>query len=315
MPSCVPGSLPTPRPLCRDGGCGHRAPGELRDPLPLNPHRPGMASLIVVTEYDATGSASEEEEEMNTAGSEGFGDGREPRAKLHLSGRKLSLQERSQPARSPGTGDGANERFIYPSLPYSPVTSPHSSPRLPRRPTVESNRVSITGLQVRGNRCCSHGSPAPIRLVSVPLALLFACFLGMKPCGVSADAQQDVLVHPGPWGTALGEVGLNGSRPSVPLADAANSGSCVSGEPAVYHGFLFLSLKNKKKERDPLRSKEKMALLAPSLPALAATRQQAAALPIRNKNTLHRVTGIKPPGALPAADPHHRLPVLRSCST
>nr|XP_013814085.1 PREDICTED: calcium/calmodulin-dependent protein kinase kinase 2-like [Apteryx mantelli mantelli] len=29
-------------------------------------------------------------------------------------------------------------RFIYPSLPYSPVTSPHASPRLPRRPTVEA---------------------------------------------------------------------------------------------------------------------------------------------------------------------------------
>ncbi|NXE72003.1 KKCC2 kinase, partial [Cochlearius cochlearius] len=112
----------------------------------LSPRRRGMASLIVVTEYDATGSASEEEE-MNAPSGEGFGDGREPRAKLHLSGRKLSLQERSQPARSPGSSDGANERFIYPSLPYSPVTSPHSSPRLPRRPTVESNRVSITGLQ------------------------------------------------------------------------------------------------------------------------------------------------------------------------
>ncbi|NXV45494.1 KKCC2 kinase, partial [Uria aalge] len=122
----------------------------------LSPCRPGMASLIVVTEYDATGSASEEEE-MNTPSGEGFGDGREPRAKLHLSGRKLSLQERSQPARSPGNGDGANERFIYPSLPYSPVTSPHSSPRLPRRPTVESNRVSITGLQVRGNHRHSRG--------------------------------------------------------------------------------------------------------------------------------------------------------------
>ncbi|XP_040466021.1 calcium/calmodulin-dependent protein kinase kinase 2 isoform X1 [Falco biarmicus] len=145
MPSCVPSSLPTPRPLCRDGGCGHRAPGVLQDPPPLSPCRPSMASLIVVTEYDATGSASEEE--MNAPGGEGFGDGREPRAKLHLSGRKLSLQERSQPAHSPGAGDGTNERFIYPSLPYSPVTSPHSSPRLPRRPTVESNRVSITGLQ------------------------------------------------------------------------------------------------------------------------------------------------------------------------
>ncbi|NWX59639.1 KKCC2 kinase, partial [Promerops cafer] len=107
----------------------------------LSPGRTSMASLIVVTEHDATGSASEEE--MDVPGSEGFGDGR----KLHLSGRKLSLQERPQPARSPGHGDGANERFIYPSLPYSPVTSPHSSPRLPRRPTVESNRVSITGLQ------------------------------------------------------------------------------------------------------------------------------------------------------------------------
>ncbi|XP_048677488.2 calcium/calmodulin-dependent protein kinase kinase 2 isoform X4 [Caretta caretta] len=29
----------------------------------------------------------------------------------------------------------------------APVTSPHSSPRLPRRPTVESNKVSITGFQ------------------------------------------------------------------------------------------------------------------------------------------------------------------------
>ncbi|NWH66936.1 KKCC2 kinase, partial [Geococcyx californianus] len=112
----------------------------------LSPNRPSMASLIVVTEYDATGSVSEEEE-MNAPAGEGFGDSREPRVKLHLSGRKLSLQERSQPVRSPGSGDGTNERFIYPSLPYSPVTSPHSSPRLPRRPTVESNRVSITGLQ------------------------------------------------------------------------------------------------------------------------------------------------------------------------
>uniref|UniRef100_A0A8D0FJ16 Protein kinase domain-containing protein n=1 Tax=Strix occidentalis caurina TaxID=311401 RepID=A0A8D0FJ16_STROC len=165
MPSCIPGSSPALQPLCRDGGCGHRAPGAPRNPPPLSPRRPGMASLIVVTEYDATGSASEEEE-MNAPGNEGFGDGREPRAKLHLSSRKLSLQERSQPARSPGNGDGANERFIYPSLPYSPVTSPHSSPRLPRRPTVESNRVSITGLQVRGNHRYSRSSPAPILLGS-----------------------------------------------------------------------------------------------------------------------------------------------------
>ncbi|NXC42427.1 KKCC2 kinase, partial [Penelope pileata] len=97
-----------------------------------------MESLIVVTECEATAS----EEEMSVATTE---ESQEPRVKPNLSGRKLSLQERSHSARSPGCGD--SERFIYPSLPYSPVTSPHSSPRLPRRPTVESNRVSITGLQ------------------------------------------------------------------------------------------------------------------------------------------------------------------------
>ncbi|XP_062999989.1 calcium/calmodulin-dependent protein kinase kinase 2 isoform X2 [Elgaria multicarinata webbii] len=72
---------------------------------------------------------------------------REPRIKLNLSSRKLSLQERSQSVQSPGSNVGVNGRYIYPSLPYSPVTSPHSSPRLPRRPTIESHRVSITGLQ------------------------------------------------------------------------------------------------------------------------------------------------------------------------
>ncbi|XP_066835095.1 calcium/calmodulin-dependent protein kinase kinase 2 isoform X1 [Anser cygnoides] len=137
MPSCVPGSSPAaPRPLHRDRGRS-QAPGP-----PLSARRRAMESLIVVTECEATGMASEEE--MSTAAGE---DGREPRAKLNLSGRKLSLQERSHTAHSPGSSDGASERFIYPSLPYSPVTSPHSSPRLPRRPTVESNRVSITGLQ------------------------------------------------------------------------------------------------------------------------------------------------------------------------
>uniref|UniRef100_G3PZX2 Calcium/calmodulin-dependent protein kinase kinase 2 n=1 Tax=Gasterosteus aculeatus aculeatus TaxID=481459 RepID=G3PZX2_GASAC len=59
---------------------------------------------------------------------------REQRGRLNMSDRKLSLQE-------------LNGRHIYPSLPYSPITSPHSSPRLPRRPTVESHSVSITDLQ------------------------------------------------------------------------------------------------------------------------------------------------------------------------
>uniref|UniRef100_A0A673BD60 calcium/calmodulin-dependent protein kinase n=1 Tax=Sphaeramia orbicularis TaxID=375764 RepID=A0A673BD60_9TELE len=71
----------------------------------------------------------------------------EQRGRLNLSDRKLSLQERSQTASSPCSSPGLNGRYIYPSLPYSPITSPHSSPRLPRRPTVESHSVSITDLQ------------------------------------------------------------------------------------------------------------------------------------------------------------------------
>lgn len=72
----------------------------------------------------------------------------EQRGRLNLSDRKLSLQERSQTAASPCGSPGLNGRYIYPSLPYSPITSPHSSPCLPRRPTVESHSVSITDLQV-----------------------------------------------------------------------------------------------------------------------------------------------------------------------
>uniref|UniRef100_A0A8D0E7B6 calcium/calmodulin-dependent protein kinase n=1 Tax=Salvator merianae TaxID=96440 RepID=A0A8D0E7B6_SALMN len=132
-----------------------------------------MDSFVVVTEYDsASGPAQghegvlEDEEPMEPSDGqpvdcEGFGhkrvlegtrkgpaqEKREPPVKLNLSSRKLSLQERSQSVQSPATNAGVNGRYIYPSLPYSPVTSPHSSPRLPRRPTIESNRVSITGLQ------------------------------------------------------------------------------------------------------------------------------------------------------------------------
>lgn len=75
-------------------------------------------------------------------------EGQEQRGRLNLSDRKLSLQERSQTTASPCSSPGLNGRYIYPSLPYSPITSPHSSPRLPRRPTVESHSVSITDLQV-----------------------------------------------------------------------------------------------------------------------------------------------------------------------
>ncbi|KAL2099833.1 hypothetical protein ACEWY4_004227 [Coilia grayii] len=153
-----------------------------------------MESLIVVTEYEPSGSSEDrmgvgaddedEPEDMDSsetpdhplapgsssgrAGAAGppfrmascdllshavgrpealFPEPQETRGRLNLSDRKLSLQERSQTLSSPCGSPGINGRYIYPSLPYSPITSPHSSPRLPRRPTVESHRVSITDLQ------------------------------------------------------------------------------------------------------------------------------------------------------------------------
>lgn len=83
------------------------------------------------------------------------------RGRLNLSDRKLSLQERSQTAASPCDSPAVSGRYIYPSLPYSPITSPHTSPRLPRRPTVESHSVSITDLQVESRR-----SPQPLWVLS-----------------------------------------------------------------------------------------------------------------------------------------------------
>ncbi|XP_034284516.1 calcium/calmodulin-dependent protein kinase kinase 2 [Pantherophis guttatus] len=135
-----------------------------------------MESFVVVAEYDTPPSSTpgqpeglaEEEEPMEPCEEQallapGPGDLGEPGLanssrtssretkeswiKVNLSSRKLSLQERSPSVQSPSGNMGLNGRYIYPSLPYSPVTSPHSSPRLPRRPTIESHRVSITGLQ------------------------------------------------------------------------------------------------------------------------------------------------------------------------
>ncbi|KPP64065.1 calcium/calmodulin-dependent protein kinase kinase 2-like [Scleropages formosus] len=125
-----------------------------------------MESVIVVTEYDPSAppsAAPQDEDEVEDMDS---GVSPEPaapplpgvqesRARLSLSDRKLSLQERPPPATSPCGSPGLmNGRYIYPSLPYSPITSPHSSPRLPRRPTVESHRVSITDLQVFDAQDC-----------------------------------------------------------------------------------------------------------------------------------------------------------------
>uniref|UniRef100_A0A0D9S4N6 calcium/calmodulin-dependent protein kinase n=1 Tax=Chlorocebus sabaeus TaxID=60711 RepID=A0A0D9S4N6_CHLSB len=110
----------------------------------------GMESFIVVTECepgcavdlglarDRPLEADGQEVPLDTSGSQ---------ARPHLSSRKLSLQERSQGGLAAGGSLDMNGRCICPSLPYSPVSSPQSSPRLPRRPTVESHHVSITGMQ------------------------------------------------------------------------------------------------------------------------------------------------------------------------
>uniref|UniRef100_A0A8C5P5Z2 calcium/calmodulin-dependent protein kinase n=1 Tax=Leptobrachium leishanense TaxID=445787 RepID=A0A8C5P5Z2_9ANUR len=138
----------------------------------------GMESVIVVTEFDPyvseidrghNGEAGNEDVELAENNQDDPdchrltesgcidddlkelpNDVKNPRAKLNMTNRKLSLQERSSSVQSPNNNNNnldMNGRYIYPSLPYSPVTSPQSSPRLPRRPTVESNRVSITGFQ------------------------------------------------------------------------------------------------------------------------------------------------------------------------
>ncbi|XP_075034402.1 calcium/calmodulin-dependent protein kinase kinase 2 isoform X2 [Mixophyes fleayi] len=135
----------------------------------------GMESLIVVTEYEPSiserehgqnGQTEHQEGGLNencregpdfhrltesgcmTDNTEGLPkDNKDQRGKLNMSNRKLSLQEHSPSTQSPNDNLAMNGRYIYPALPYSPVTSPQSSPRLPRRPTIESHRVSIKGFQ------------------------------------------------------------------------------------------------------------------------------------------------------------------------
>nr|XP_044988325.1 calcium/calmodulin-dependent protein kinase kinase 2 isoform X4 [Jaculus jaculus] len=110
----------------------------------------GMESFIVVTECEP-GQAADlslaQDQPLEVDDAEVPLDVPELQARRSLSGRKLSLQERSQGGRASSSSLDMNGRCIYPSLPYSPTSSPQSSPRLPRRPTVESHHVSITGLQ------------------------------------------------------------------------------------------------------------------------------------------------------------------------
>lgn len=105
--------------------------------------RLGMESFIVVTECEpdcAVDHGLAQDLLLEADGPEVSLDAGS-QARPRLSSRKLSLQERSQL--------DANGRCIHPAQPSSPVGSPQSSPRLPRRPTVESRHVSITGMQVR----------------------------------------------------------------------------------------------------------------------------------------------------------------------
>ncbi|XP_078523632.1 calcium/calmodulin-dependent protein kinase kinase 2 isoform X2 [Lissotriton helveticus] len=177
MSSCVSTRLTAERPICQDENCLEvkNQPDVVCSFSSLNLDL-GMESFIVVTEYDQSppdgaqghnGQKDMEAEFMehcsdSTTSDLGLltelgviedtlpdlsGESKGSRGKLTMSNRKLSLQERSQSAPSSSGTVDMNGRYIYPSLPYSPVTSPHSSPRLPRRPTVESHRVSITGFQ------------------------------------------------------------------------------------------------------------------------------------------------------------------------
>lgn len=111
----------------------------------------GMESFIVVTECEpgrGVDLSLARDQPPEADGQELPLEASDPESRSPLSGRKMSLQEPSQggPASSSNSLD-MNGRCICPSLSYSPANSPQSSPRMPRRPTVESHHVSITGLQ------------------------------------------------------------------------------------------------------------------------------------------------------------------------
>ncbi|KAF3820650.1 hypothetical protein GH733_005195 [Mirounga leonina] len=144
MSSCV-SSQPSSDPaalqdeLGGGGGSEGQKPCEALQGLSSLSIRLGMESFIVVTECEPgcavdRGPARDRPQEAD--GREGPLDASAsgPQARPQLCSRKLSLQERSQL--------DANGRCVYAALPHSPVGSPQSSPRLPRRPTVESHHGS-----------------------------------------------------------------------------------------------------------------------------------------------------------------------------
>ncbi|XP_077731676.1 calcium/calmodulin-dependent protein kinase kinase 2 isoform X5 [Canis aureus] len=149
MSSCVssqPSSDPAALQDELEGGSGSEGqkPCEALQGLSSLSIRLGMESFIVVTECEP-GCAVDRglsrdrprEAEGRKVPLDASASGSQ--ARPQLCSRKLSLQERSQL--------DANGRCVHPVLPHSPVGSPQSSPRLPRRPTVESHHVSITGMQ------------------------------------------------------------------------------------------------------------------------------------------------------------------------
>ncbi|EGW07459.1 Anaphase-promoting complex subunit 5 [Cricetulus griseus] len=110
----------------------------------------GMESFIVVTECESGQGVDlslAQDQPLEADDQELPLDASESEAQPLLSGRKMSLQERSQGGPASGSSLDMNGRCVCPSLSYSPSSSPQSSPRVPRRPTVESHHVSITGLQ------------------------------------------------------------------------------------------------------------------------------------------------------------------------
>ncbi|XP_038201016.1 calcium/calmodulin-dependent protein kinase kinase 2 isoform X1 [Arvicola amphibius] len=110
----------------------------------------GMESFIVVTECEpgqGVDLSLARDQPLEADDQELPLDASESEARPLHSGRKMSLQERSQAGPASGSSLDMNGRCICPSLSYSPSSSPQTSPRMPRRPTVESHHVSITGLQ------------------------------------------------------------------------------------------------------------------------------------------------------------------------
>ncbi|XP_021487025.1 calcium/calmodulin-dependent protein kinase kinase 2 isoform X1 [Meriones unguiculatus] len=110
----------------------------------------GMESFIVVTECEPGPDVDlslAQDQPLEADGQELPLHASESESRPLLSGRKMSLQERSQGGPASSSSLDMNGRCICPSLSYSPSSSPQSSPRMPRRPTVESHHVSITGLQ------------------------------------------------------------------------------------------------------------------------------------------------------------------------